>query len=71
MLDRLRERAKELNCLYQVHDLTSDAERPPDEVCRELLDVIPPGWQHPDACWVKITIEPQIYEPPRSPKRPG
>ena len=47
-----------------MHDLTSDTERPPDEVCRELLDAIPPGWQHPDGCWAKITVESQIYEPP-------
>jgi hypothetical protein len=64
MLDNLRERAKELSCLYHVHDLTSDTERLPDEVCRELLDAIPPGWQYPDSCWVKITVDTQIYEPP-------
>jgi pyruvate,water dikinase len=64
MVDRLRERAKELNCLLQVHDLTSDTERPPDEVCRELLEMIPLGWQHPDSCWVKITIDSQVHEPP-------
>lgn len=63
MLDNLRERAKELNCLYHVHDLTRDADRLPDEVCRELLDAIPPGWQHPDSCWVKIVIDAQVYEP--------
>lgn len=63
MLDRLRERAKELNCLFQVHDLLSDTERPPDEVFRELVDAIPPGWQHPDGCWVKLTVESQVYEP--------
>ncbi len=64
MLDNLRERAKELNCLYRVHELTRDPERPPDEVCRELLDAIPPGWQHPDSCWVKIVLDTQVFEPP-------
>jgi hypothetical protein len=64
MLDNLRERAKELNCLLRVHALTTDAERPPDEVFRELVDAIPQGWQHPDGCWAKITIEAQTYEPP-------
>jgi hypothetical protein len=64
MSDRLRERAKELTCLYQVHDLTSDPERTPDDVCRGLVTAIPPGWLHPDSCWVKITIESSVYEPP-------
>jgi len=64
MFDRLRERAKELTCLYQVHDLTSDPERTPDDVCRGLVTAIPPGWLHPDSCWAKITIESSIYEPP-------
>jgi len=64
LIDRLRERAKELSCLYQVQDLTADPDRTPDEVCRDLVEVIPPGWQHPDACWAKITVEAAIYEPP-------
>ena len=64
MFDRLRERTKELTCLYQVHDLTSDPERTPDDVCRGLVTAIPPGWLHPDSCWAKITIESSVYEPP-------
>ncbi len=63
LMDRLRERAKELTCLYQVQDVTGDPDRTPDEVCRELVEAIPPGWQHPDSCWAKITIESSIYEP--------
>ncbi len=64
MFDRLRERAKELTCLYQVHDLTADTERTPDDVCRGLVTAIPPGFLHPDSCWAKITIESSVYEPP-------
>ncbi|MGE5199894.1 MAG: hypothetical protein ACM3H9_09660, partial [Rhodospirillaceae bacterium] len=63
LMDRLRERAKELACLYQVLTVTAEPDRTPDEVCRELVEVIPPGWQHPDACWAKITLESAIYEP--------
>ena len=64
LMDRLIELAKELNCLYQVQDLTADIERTADEVCRDLLEVIPAGWQHPDACWVKVTLDSVVYEPP-------
>ncbi len=62
MLARLRERAKELACLYQVQDHTADPDRTPDEVCRDLVECIPPGWLHPDACWARITIESSVHE---------
>jgi hypothetical protein len=63
LMDRLRERAKELACLYQVLAATADPDRTPDEICRELVEILPPGWQQPDACWVKITIDSSVYEP--------
>jgi len=63
MLDRLRERAKELACLYLALGHTADPDRTPDEVCRDLVESIPPGWLHPDACWAKITIDSSVYEP--------
>ena len=59
----LFERAKELVCLYQVLDSTADPDRTPDEVCRDLVDAIPPGWMHPDACWARVTIDSSVYEP--------
>ncbi len=70
IVDRLRERAKELHCLYKVHDLTADVERSPDEICREMVEVLPDGWLHPDACWAKITIENSVYEPPQAVETP-
>ena len=70
MFDRLRERAKELVCLYQVHELTMDPERTPDEVCRSLVTAIPPGFMHPDSCWTKITIDTALYEPPHVTETP-
>jgi len=63
LMDRLRERVKELSCLYKVLSLTADPDRTPDEVCRDLVEAIPPGWGHPDACWAKITVESAVYEP--------
>jgi len=70
LMDRLLELAKELNCLYQVQDLTADIERTPDEICRDLLAVIPAGWQHPDACWAKVTLDSVVYEPPEVTETP-
>jgi pyruvate,water dikinase len=52
----LRERAKELNCLYEVEKILSQAV-PPERVFEQVTKVIGPGWQYPDVCEAKIEIE--------------
>ena len=59
----LQERAKELNCLYHVHELMNRSDIAMDEICRGLVEVIPPGWQYPAVCWARITLEGIVYEP--------
>ncbi|MBI5501481.1 MAG: pyruvate, phosphate dikinase, partial [Deltaproteobacteria bacterium] len=63
-LHALKERAKELACLYAIEELLRDTERPLDEVFRGVLAAIPPGWQHPDACRAKIVHEGRTWQPP-------
>jgi hypothetical protein len=65
IINTLQERAKELNCLYRVHELINRPDASPDEVCRSLLEAIPPGWQFPDVCWARITLEGVVYQPSR------
>lgn len=60
----LQERAKELNCLYHVHELMNRSDIPMHEICRGLVEVIPPGWQYPSVCWARITLNGTVYEPP-------
>ncbi len=55
LLESLRERAKELNCLYRVDEVLSDADRPPEEAFQGVVDAMPPGWQHPDSCCARLT----------------
>ncbi|MBI5489447.1 MAG: pyruvate, phosphate dikinase, partial [Deltaproteobacteria bacterium] len=59
----LKERAKELACLYAIEELLRDPERPLDEVFRGVLAAIPPGWQYPDACRAKIVYEGRTWQP--------
>jgi len=54
LFDDLKERAKELNCLYKVQELLSDSKLETEEVFRGILGAIPPGWQYPDVCQAKI-----------------
>lgn len=52
----LKERAKELNCLYQVQELLIDTGNTLDDICKGLVHVIPPGWQYPDICQANIIL---------------
>lgn len=66
IMDALRERAKELHCLYHVHELLSRADLAVPDACHELLAVLPPGWQYPDACFARVTLHGVVYEPPQA-----
>jgi hypothetical protein len=64
-LDRLvyelKERAKELNCLYNVQELLNNPETTFDQKCAQLVREIPAGWQYPDVCEAVITLGDRIY----------
>jgi nucleotidyltransferase-like protein len=50
----LRERAKELRCIYNVASALSRREEPPQTVFRWVLDAIPPAWQYPEDTTARI-----------------
>ena len=56
LVESLRERAKELDCLYRVDEILADPTRSLAEVCHRLVDVIPPGWKFPEACAARLTL---------------
>jgi pyruvate,water dikinase len=62
ILDSLKERAKELNCLYRVEEILSSIDASLDEVCPKIILAIPPGWQYPDICRAKIVIDETMYQ---------
>ncbi len=59
--DALRERAKELNCLYAVEELLANPQNELDDVIRGLLAAIPTGWQYPDVCQTMIVLDGEEY----------
>jgi len=61
LLMSLRERAKELNCIYRVEEILGEFDRTVEQVCLEIIDCIPPGWQFPDICMAKIVIDDTVY----------
>ena len=58
----LKERAKELNCLYNVQELLIDRNKTVDDVLRGIIEVLPPGWQYPEICQAKITYRGSVYK---------
>jgi pyruvate, water dikinase len=63
LLWALQERAKELNCLYQIEELLNRPEAPLEQVFRGVLAAIPPGWQYPDVCQAKVEYEGAVFTP--------
>ena len=55
LIDDLKERAKELNCLYEVEEIMSEPNLALENVFRKIVDKLPAGWQYPDICQAKIT----------------
>jgi pyruvate,water dikinase len=59
----LQERAKELTCLYRVNEICNRQQASLDEIFREVIDILPAGWQFPSDCQARITADGVVYEP--------
>lgn len=64
LIDSLKERAKELNCLYQVEELTNRSDAQMEEVFNGIVRAIPPGWQYPEICRAKIVYRDSVFQSP-------
>jgi hypothetical protein len=57
VLHALRERAKELDCLYRVDEFLSNTDLGLREILQQIVAVLPPAWQYPEICDARITFE--------------
>ena len=64
LIHQLRERAKELNCMYEVQEIIGTPELSIDEICQGIVQALPPGWQYPDVCGAQILYGGQTYQTP-------
>ncbi|HAV23956.1 MAG TPA: pyruvate, phosphate dikinase [Bacteroidetes bacterium] len=64
LLRSLKERAKELNCLYEVEELFSKSEITLDEISSGIVRSIPAGWQYPEVCVAQVEIDGAICASP-------
>ena len=53
----LRERVKELVCLYGIAKVAERPGIPLEEVARNIAALLPPAWQHPEVSTARITID--------------
>lgn len=57
----LNERAKELECLYQIEAALSSPNEALSTVCYAIVRAIPPGWQYPEICTAQIRLEHEVF----------
>jgi len=57
----LRERIKELTCLYQITQLAHKPGISERQLLRSLVNLLPPAWLHPEAASGRIVLEGRSY----------
>lgn len=62
LLDSLKERAKELNCLYSVEEVLKQQDTAIEDIFQEIVKVIPPSWQYPDVGEALISYGDATYK---------
>ena len=60
----LRERVKELSCLYRINRISEGTIGSPDEVFQRIVELIPPAWQYPEIASARIVLDGKRYETP-------
>lgn len=58
----LRERVKELNCLYSISSITEIPDSSMVQQFKKIVNVLPPAWQYSEITCAKITIENDEYK---------
>ena len=66
LLEALQERAKELSTIYRVNEACKAPQASLDEVFRNVVQILPAGWQFPATCFARLTVDGTAYGPPGS-----
>ena len=59
---RLRDRVKELKCLFSISDLFRKPGQVQDEVFQGIVDLIPPAWQYPEIACARLVLENRKFQ---------
>lgn len=61
-LEKLLEREKELNCLYSIEHLLIEDKRKLEYIFRDLVTMVPQGWQYPSVCECRLILDNNEYK---------
>lgn len=56
-MNELKERVKELNCLYGLTKIVKNTKYSVDEALQNIIALIPPAWQYPEITCARISFE--------------
>ncbi len=59
---QLRERVKELDCLYGISKLVENSGGSHEKICQGTVDLIPTSWQYPESTCARMTVEGKVFE---------
>lgn len=60
----LRERVKELTCLYGIAQVVEKCSRSPEQALQGMVELIPPAWQYPEITAARICLDGDSYATP-------
>ena len=58
----LRERVKELSCLYSISKLIEEDDLTIDEILQGIVDLIPQSWQYPEITCARIIVNDRSFK---------
>ncbi|MHC4591582.1 MAG: sensor histidine kinase, partial [Planctomycetota bacterium] len=53
----LRERVKELTCLYGIAVVAQQPDTPLEEILQSIVELLPAAWQYPEIASAKLTLD--------------
>lgn len=60
--DQLRERIKELDCLYRLTNLIEQHENSLDKILQKTIALLPASWQYPEIACARICYQEQVFK---------
>ncbi len=60
--EAMRERIKELNCLYDISNIVEKPVISLDEILQDIVNLIPRAWQYPEITCATITLSKQKFK---------
>lgn len=57
----LRERVKELTCLYGIAQIARQPDKPLTEILQSIAKLLPPAWQYPEVASARLNVDGVCY----------